>query len=105
MWLSSTVTCWTGSAVRAASAASQRISYTQASAPRAWQAVSSTVAGGSPKRTVGWLRRPLAQSQWWTVRSKPSHACSRITARPGSTSGASSSDTVENLLPACVICR
>jgi hypothetical protein len=90
--------------VRSARLASQVISYTQASAPRAWQADSWTVAGGTPKRMVGWLSRPFAQSQCSMVRSKPGTSRSVITARPGATSTASSTETVENLLPAWVIC-
>jgi hypothetical protein len=80
--------------------ASQVTSYRQQSSPRPWQVDSSTLAGGSPNRQVGWLSRPLAQSQWAIVRVKPGAACSRITARPGLTSNASSTDAVVNLLPA-----
>ena len=52
---------------------------------------------------MGWLSKPFAQSQWGIVRSKPSAACSLITARPGVTSSASSTEAVVNLLPAWAI--
>jgi hypothetical protein len=54
--------------------------YVQAGAPSAWQASSSTVAGGSPKSSVVWVSSPAVHSQWWRWRVKPGLAKARISA-------------------------
>jgi hypothetical protein len=70
-------TCSAGSASCSA-AGSHETRYRHAGAPSAWQASSSTVAGGSPKSTVAWVSSPAVHSQWWRWRVKPSLAKARI---------------------------
>ena len=60
--------------------------YRQWSSPRSSHRVSSTFAGGSPKRTGGWDSMPRAQSHRWRSRVKPGRAFACTTARPGDTS-------------------
>ncbi len=54
-------------------------------------------AAGRPNSTVVWPSRPAVQLQWWRLRVKPSRSRARTTERPGLTSTASISATVENL--------